>query len=626
MFERSYQPRHMKEDLVSILAPEAQAEDADDLFRILRNSSLRCDQLAPFDVHPEDIENWKNTREDMRALLRSNDYKKSTRIRVLTKKLSRARVAEQRGQYFKATNRRRALGQDTDDLRAPRPRLKTNRGEEFPAEVISEHLKQERVDDCNKMEFKYIDTLVAYLQQRSQSVPKCFICAGANALEATGNTGDGVFKSWKDMWKHTNKAHRSEKLWPLSCPECDRLGHEEDLDQIADLGEWCSHVHEHHAPKQLAPYRCILGCQTFQNTTTLREHLVKCHRALWTVAEPFPCPECCRLGMEDCIISDSAEWRRHIDSCHDPKLLPPMTQASSASLTEHRCLLCWDQCYPTKTGLSLHNTNVHVKNGHFTSPFSCPECRGLDKVERSISGLDEWCKHVTAHHGIEHTPNPPGRMEQRPCCLLCNTPTYNPRKHFESKHSNIGQFDKPFLCPECVRQGTEGPHLVMNCNDWHVHCVASHGQEAPWAIQKVAGPTPYVRCLVCNGHFKGISGHFTKAHITKGLFGQTFSCPECARTTTDQSKPQLINGLEEWRIHCAAVHRDVSGSVLAHSMNLSRKQAEMDRLAKNGVQMSEPASETEEERQGKSDVSHAQSHRIKRPREEDEPEMGAKRR
>lgn len=609
---------------MSILAPEAQAEDADGLFQILRNSSLRCDQLAPFDVTPEDIEDWKHTREDMRALSNSNDYKKSTRIRVLTKKLSRARVAEQRGQYFKETNRRRALGQDTDDLQTRRPRLRNSRGAEFPAEGISEYLKQDLKED--KLEFIYIDMLVAYVKQRPQSVPTCFICAGTNTLEATGQMRNETFKSWKDVWKHTNKAHRDEQLWPFSCPECDRLGHEETLDQIADLGEWCSHVHEHHAPRGLAPYRCILGCQTFENTTALREHLVKCHQALWTVSEPFPCPECSRLGLEDCIISDPAEWRRHIDFYHDSKLLPPVTKASSANHTEHRCLLCFDQSYPTKTGLSLHNTNVHVKGEYFTSPFPCPECRRLGKVEIIISGLDEWCRHVAAHHGLEHTPNPPSPMEERPCCLLCNEPTYNPRKHFETKHVKTGRFDKPFPCPECARQGDEGPHLVLNCNDWHVHCVAVHGQEAPWGIQKVAGDTPHVRCLVCNGHFKAISAHFTKAHVAKGLFSQAFSCPECARTKTDQRQPPLIQGSEEWRFHCAVVHQDVSGSVLAHSVNLLRKQAEMERLAKDETQTIEHAPEAEEERQGKLNVSYPLPRRIKRPQEDDEHEKGEKRR
>lgn len=148
------------------------------------------------------------------------------------------------------------------------------------------------------------------------------------------------------------------------------------------------------------------------NTATLREHLSKSHRALWTVAESFPCPECCRLGLGDCIIGDTAEWRRHTDLRNDPRLLPPITEAASASLTDHRCVICSDQCYLTKTGLSLHNTNTHIKGDEFTKPFPCPECRRMDKVEMLMSGLDKWFQHVAEHHGIKHAPNPPAPRGQ----------------------------------------------------------------------------------------------------------------------------------------------------------------------------------------------------------------------
>lgn len=43
---------------------------------------------------PEEIENWKSMREDIRSLLSSNNYKKSTKVRVLTKKLARARIVK----------------------------------------------------------------------------------------------------------------------------------------------------------------------------------------------------------------------------------------------------------------------------------------------------------------------------------------------------------------------------------------------------------------------------------------------------------------------------------------------------------------------------------------------------
>ncbi|KUI64507.1 Mitosis inhibitor protein kinase mik1 [Cytospora mali] len=396
MFERSYQPRHVKQDLLSLLAPEAQAEDAGDLFRILRNSSLQCDPLAPIDVSQEDIVHWKNTREDMRGLLSSNDYKKSTRVRVLVKKLSRAHITGQRRQYFEESNRRRALGQTTDDLHTVRPKLRTSRGGESLEEAITQHFQHNSDSDDPPdpgHKLSYLEMLVAYLRKKPQIVPTCFICCGENTLQATGSAGEGVFNSWQEVWKHSNKAHRSTQMWPLPCPECNRLGYERSY-QIANLGEWCSHVHEHHAPRDKAPYRCLLGCQTFANQTALREHLINCHYWLWVVVEPFPCPECCRLGLEKCIISDSAEWRRHIESHHDPKLLPPMTKASNPTQTVHRCLLCIDKSYPTKTGLSLHNTNIHVKGDEFASPFPCPECRRLAKVDSIISDLNEWCNHI----------------------------------------------------------------------------------------------------------------------------------------------------------------------------------------------------------------------------------------
>lgn len=132
-------------------------------------------------------------------------------------------------QYHKAS-RRRALGQETDSLCAPRPKLRTNRGAEFLAEIISEYLKQDRTDDSIKLGFIYIGMSVEYLEQRSQSVlTACFVCAekAMHTLEGTGETGEGIFKSRKDVWKHT-KAHRSEHLWPFSCPECDRLGYGSD--------------------------------------------------------------------------------------------------------------------------------------------------------------------------------------------------------------------------------------------------------------------------------------------------------------------------------------------------------------------------------------------------------------
>lgn len=608
MFERSYQPRHVRQDLLSTIAPEAHAEHTADLFQILRNSSLRCDAGAPITVSREKIDHWKQERKDMRAVLESNDYKKSAQLRVLVKKLSKAEITRQRQEYFKESNKRRVLGQATVDLHSVTPKLNASGESELQAKAIGQHFRQPEKstdDPIYRRKVIYVEMLVAFVKGTQQTVPTCFICTGRHSLEASGKKSEAPFDSWQEVWKHTNKAHRNPKLWPFSCPECDRLGREESLDQVANISEWCSHVHEHHAPRDKAPYRCILGCQTFFDQTTLRRHLRTCHPTLWTVNEPFPCPECERLGTKECIISDNLEWRRHIELHHDPKLLPPLTQASSSTRMDHRCLLCEDQAYSTKTGLSLHNTNFHVKQGGFASPFECPECRRGGKAAIVISSLGEWCTHVTAHHGVEHAPNPPVPMDERLRCLLCDTSTHNLRKHFQTQHLKTKQFDEPFPCPECARQGVEVPHLVLSGNDWDVHCVACHAQEGSMGSQKLAGERPHTRCLICDGYYKAMSKHFTTTHAAQGLFDQPFPCPECARTDTDGNATPLIQNRDEWVIHCASVHKVVSGLPQVQSISNARKQVEMERLALT--------EETTTERKDMSNVSYGQQRVEKRP-------------
>lgn len=68
----------------------------------------------------------------------------------------------------------------------------------------------------------------------------------------------------------------------------------------------------------------------------------------------------------------------------------------------------------------------------------------------------------------------------------------------------------------------------------------------------------------------------------QGPLKQAFSCPEFARTKMDKNEPPLVQDLEEWIVHWAAVHRDVYGSVMTHPTTLSRKQTEIDQLAENG--------------------------------------------
>ena len=142
----------------------------------------------------------------------------------------------------------------------------------FPAEIVSEYLKQDYIDDGEKLQFIYIDKLVIYLKQRSQSILIYFIYTRRDVLKATSKIGNYSFQSQKDIQRYTNKVYHSKQLQPFSYPKYNRLGCKETLDQIADLRKQSSHIYKYYTPRGLALYRRILGYQTFENTITLREH------------------------------------------------------------------------------------------------------------------------------------------------------------------------------------------------------------------------------------------------------------------------------------------------------------------------------------------------------------------
>ncbi|ORY57005.1 uncharacterized protein BCR38DRAFT_490448 [Pseudomassariella vexata] len=110
----------------------------------------------------------------------------------------------------------------------------------------------------------YISLLLKYLNPTLYGQPTCFLCL---------TTCD----SWDAVWIHSNRKHAAEAIWPLDCPECQRMGKKAPLPQVRNLGEWCAHVHEDHAPGEEEPFRCLLGCKTFASIRDLTTHLEKNH-------------------------------------------------------------------------------------------------------------------------------------------------------------------------------------------------------------------------------------------------------------------------------------------------------------------------------------------------------------
>lgn len=528
----------MKENLLSILAPETAKEGDDILFRMLRQSSLKCDEYAPTDPSDQEIAAW-NQRKDVISLRHSGIYNKNTKIRSIFNTLGRLQTKEDRQQYMEKANARRSLGQPKsleDNPLDDRSSTTTTRSYPLLAvtEKISSLLKGDaNVPPCPGQEATYVDLLLKYLDNKQYGQPTCFLC-----LE--------IFDSWSDVWKHSNVRHDGETMWPLDCPECERQGDEASLQQIKNLGEWCAHVHETHAPGDQEPFRCLLGCRTFARRRDVTTHLKKCHRQLWDTSQPLSCPECERRGVESPKFIDPTEFWQHIESVHPSKHLP------SSNTSMHRCLLCNAGSFAKQSALSRHTTVVHVKEESiFEKAFSCPECHRLNLGDHIIRDAADWCTHVAEHHSSGNAAHPSALIQTR--CLLCDELLFNERSHFMSIHWKKGQFNQAFPCPECVRSG--GEDVLIKCyEDWNLHCATVHGRPAP-AMARLKRVR--ARCLLCNEHYLSLSSHVSRIHEAEGQFDRPFQCPECTRIGDNDPVP-WVNDRQAWVAHCAYIHKDTS--------------------------------------------------------------------
>ncbi|KAI7785349.1 Mitosis inhibitor protein kinase mik1 [Diaporthe eres] len=554
VYERSYQARHVRENLSSILAPETAREGDDDLFRLLRQSSLRCDRLAPTEASVEDQIFW-DKRKDISALHYSDDPDKHNKIRAIKLSLNTRRTREIREQYFDAANTRRALGNTANDLQPEDPTSAIHRGTVGPSitSKISSSLKLDsnRPPDAGQ-ESAYIDLLLKYLNETYYGPPTCFLCPV-------------TFESWNDVWKHSDKQHTSKAEWPRDCPECQRQGRNATLEKLQNLGEWCAHVHEEHAPSEKEPFRCLLGCRTFRRLRDLSNHWEKDHDEFWALSEPFPCPECERLGISYNNFTNAVGLRQHLASYHRTKHLPPMNTKL------HGCLLCPGATFSSTSALSCHTTRVHVEaENKFKEPFPCPECQRIGQKSHLIHGIKQWCYHVTEWHGSANAPHPPASSMKR--CLLCNASVLNEKSHF-STHLGKGQFDAPFPCPECVGKGMKAA-LIEDAENWKLHCASIHGEVVCITCTPLKSKRKQKRCLICDRSFAGLAIHVTRVHEKKAYFDVPFHCPECARTENAEACIcPLIDGKQAWQAHCASVHPDSSPSASSREQSIGSTEA-----------------------------------------------------
>lgn len=151
---------------------------------------------------------------------------------------------------------------------------------------------------------------------------------------------------------------------------------------------------------------------------------------------------------------------------------------------------------------------------------------------------------------------------KRSRCLLCGN---GKSKHFQGRgeltrhcqtiHIRNGTFDRPFLCPECVREGLEETTIEGGASAWSHHVEEVHGKYhtpyLPSDKPSLEGSSP---CLFCDKPFtkRGLKRHVNQAHVQKeAIFQKAFLCPECHRQgNTDTT----IDGECEWDRHVELFH------------------------------------------------------------------------
>ncbi|KAF2731199.1 hypothetical protein EJ04DRAFT_16250 [Polyplosphaeria fusca] len=150
---------------------------------------------------------------------------------------------------------------------------------------------------------------------------------------------------------------------------------------------------------------------------------------------------------------------------------------------QSRCLLC-NGSFRGRSELTKHYHRLHVKNGTFDWPFSCPECLRQGMADTLIEGgAPAWSNHVERVHGKIHAPNLPSYahpLKGSARCLLCEgffVEGGGLTRHIWRTHDRKeGIFKQPFLCPECRRQG-KGDVWIDGRDAWYDHVASVHGNQ-----------------------------------------------------------------------------------------------------------------------------------------------------
>jgi uncharacterized C2H2 Zn-finger protein len=359
IFQQRYLPQHIRKEIMPIIfGPEA-AGTNDRLHTMLRRATVRRDQNAPLYPTVDDIKSlekrrdWQKLNQEYIALRRDKgvDHPETKRAfgqyAKLRSDLRDLVVQDKRQKYFVEVDRRRALGQSTSDLSTPTAKLWKPKTQTAAADRVAAHigrfLGEQHLGERRRPQI-LSQALLAYLANRGTEL-----------------------ETIMDLLEGTKKPQDATQQQPEK-------------------------------------WTCLLCLATFSFRGGLTRHNQTKHFRKDAVNQPFPCPQCDRLGKEKHMVDGVEQWSSHVERCHGimytPCLPCPSYERKPAepkpAKNRDRCLICENMFFPGN-GHSRHFNKEH--GSLFKEPFACPECQRKGGTEVVIENRAAWMVHVTEVHG-----------------------------------------------------------------------------------------------------------------------------------------------------------------------------------------------------------------------------------
>ncbi|KAL2178984.1 uncharacterized protein P884DRAFT_195543 [Thermothelomyces heterothallicus CBS 202.75] len=360
VFQQNYLPQHIRKEIMPIIfGPEA-AGTNEKLYAMIRRATMKRDPNAPIYPTIDEVKSLESRR-DIQELKqeylaardeRGSDDKETKRAYAAyfsrREELVNLLVEDRRREYFAEADKRRALGQSTNDLSTPAAKLWKPRTHTAAFDRTATHigcfLSQRDLGGRRRAQI-FSELLLSYLRNQGTKVE-----AAMALLEET---------------KKPQAMKREPEIWT-----------------------------------------CLLCLARFPYRGNLTRHNTKVHFLKGTFDEPFSCPQCDRLGKEKHMVDGVEQWSNHVERCHGILHTPCLpssrykrnagaAQLKPTKTRSARCLVCEGMFYPGNS-FARHFNKEH--GTLFQEPFPCFECRRQGSEVVKIDGRAAWMEHVAEVH------------------------------------------------------------------------------------------------------------------------------------------------------------------------------------------------------------------------------------